>query len=106
MEKALAAAAANQYANETPPTVAKDHRQGFRQPPCGPLFAMVTRLIANRSPKAKSAGCLAAFKKEKDQMVNRRVWNESAVDEKANVSKERKACLRRTDLLHHRRKAH
>ena len=48
---------------------------------------MVTRLIANGSPEAKSAGCLAALKKEKDKMVARQVWDESAVDEWANVRK-------------------
>ena len=49
------------------------------------MFALVTRLIANGSPEAKSAGCMAALKKEKDKMVARKVWDEDAVDEWANV---------------------
>ena len=85
MEQALAAAAAWPYADEPPPTVAEGHRQRLRQPPCGSLFAMVTRLIANGSPEAKPAGCTAALKKEKDKMVARKVWDESAVDEWAKV---------------------
>ena len=75
MGPALAAAAAWPYADEPPPTVAEGHRQRLREPPCGSLFALVTRLIANGSPEAKSAGCMAAFKKEKDKMVARRVWD-------------------------------
>ena len=85
MEQALAAAAAWPYADEPPPTVAEGHRQRPRQPPCGSLFAMVTRLIANGSPEAKSAGCMAALKKEKDKMLARKVWDGSAVDEWANI---------------------
>ena len=87
MEQALAAATAWPYADEPPPTVAEGHRQRLRQPPCGSPFAMVTRLIANGSPEAMSAGCLAALKKEKDKMTARRVWDESAVDDRANVRK-------------------
>ena len=104
MEQALAAAAAWPYADEPPPTVAEGHRQRLRQPPCRLLFAMVTRLIANGSPQAKSAGCLAALKKEKDKMVARRVWDERRrrVGER---SQERQGCFRRTDLLHHGREA-
>ena len=85
MEQALAAVAAWPYADEPPPTVAEGHRQRLREPPCGSLFASVTRLIANGSPEAKSAGCMAALKKEKDKMVARKVWGESAVDEWAKV---------------------
>ena len=85
MEQALAAAATWPYADEPPPSVAEGHRQRFREPPCGSLFALVTRLIANGSPEAKSAGCMAALKKEKDKMVAHKVWDASAVDELANV---------------------
>ena len=86
MEQALAAAAAWPYADEPLPTVAEGHRQRLRQPPCGSLFATVTRLVANGSPEAKSAGCMAALRKEKDKMVARKVWNESAVDEWATFA--------------------
>ena len=65
IEQALAAAAAWPYAHEPPPTVAEGHRQRLRQPPCGSLFAVVTRLIVNGFPGTKSAGCLAALKKER-----------------------------------------
>ena len=65
--------------------MAKGHRQRLREPPCGSLFVLVTRLIANGSPEAKSAGCMAALKKEKDKMVARKVWDEGAVDEWAKV---------------------
>ena len=104
MEQALAAAAAWPYADEPPPTVAEGHRQRLRQPPCGSLFAMVTRLIANGSPEAKSAGCMAALKKEKYKMVARKVWDERRrrVGERSH---ERQECLRRTELLHHGREA-
>ena len=57
----------------------------IREPPCGLLFALVTRLIANESPESKSAGCRAALQKEKDKMVARKIWDEKAVDEWANV---------------------
>ena len=85
MEQVLAAAAAWPYADEPSPDVAEWPRQRLREPPCGSLFALVTRFIANGSPEAKSAGCTAALKKEKDKMVVRKVWDESAVDEWANV---------------------
>ena len=85
MEQALAAAAAWPYADEPPPSVAEGHRQRLRQPPCGLLFAMVTRIIANGSPEARSSGCMAALKKEKDKMVARKVWDEQAVQEWATV---------------------
>ena len=49
------------------------------------LFALVACLIANGSPEAKSAGRMAALKKKKDKMVARKVWDEDAVDEWANV---------------------
>ena len=104
IEQALAAAAAWPYADEPPPTVAEGHRQRLRQPPCGSPFAVVTRLIANGSPEAKSAGCLAALKKEKDKMVARRVGDERRrrVGER---SQERQGCFLRTDLFHHGRQA-
>ena len=50
MEQALAAAAAWPCTDEPPPDVAEGHRQRLREPPCGSLFALVTRLIANGSP--------------------------------------------------------
>ena len=96
MERALAAAADWPYADEPPPSVAEGHRQRLREPPCGILFALVTRLIANSSAEAKSAGCMKALKKEKDKMVAREVWNENGVDEWANVrSKDREASVGR-----------
>jgi hypothetical protein len=85
MEEALAASAAWPYADEPPSGVATGHRQRLRQPPCGSLFALVTRLFANGSPESKSAGCRPALQKEKDKMVARKVWDEDVVDEWANV---------------------
>ena len=85
MEQALAAAAARPYADEPPPYVAEGHRQRLREPPCGVLFALVTRIFANGSPEVKSAGCMAALKKERDKMVARKVWDEDGVDEWSNV---------------------
>ena len=72
MEQALAAAAAWPYADEPAPDVAEGYRQRLREPPCGNLFALVTRPIANGSPEANPAGCMAALKKEKDKMVARK----------------------------------
>ena len=75
MKQALAASAAWPYADEPPPEVAEGHRQQLREPPCGSLFALVTRLIANGSPESK---CRAALQKEKNKTVARKVWNEEA----------------------------
>ena len=85
MEQALAASAAWPYADEPPPDVAEGHRQRLREAPCGSLFALITRLIANGSPESKSAGCRAALQKEKDKMVAGKVWNEEAVVEWAQA---------------------
>ena len=85
MGQALAASAAWPYADEPPPDVAEGHRQRLRKTPCGSLFALIKRLIANGSLESKSAGCKAAPQREKDKMVARKIWNEEAIAELAQA---------------------
>ena len=78
------------YADVPPDPHEEGHRQRARLPPCGVFHALVTRVIPAGSQEAKSAGCQAALKKEKDKMVAQGVWLESKVKEWYQVKAEDK----------------